>query len=332
LSPFFSIVLPTYNRAAMARTALKTVLWQTDGDWECLVVDDGSTDQTAEALAEFSKDARVRMIRNERNLGMNASRNRAIELAQGRFVTFLDSDDLWLPERLAAFRRRSERSPEAGFLFSNAWVWRYDRVIGPLFDPARDIPEGRVPGYYALGDKFLPYVTTNVAVAREAFGRLGLFKTEMRTLDTELFTRFLAAGVPVAALKEPLSVRRLHESQLTGRHEENYREALAAIEASGASEEIKQEVRDRAAFEVSMYLVKGGQPAQAREFLRRHLGQRAKQAPAYLWSALPAPVLEALRRGRKAWLIAGSALRGGAQARQVQALVRPLLREEEAAS
>ncbi|MCX5789595.1 MAG: glycosyltransferase, partial [Elusimicrobia bacterium] len=64
--PAFSVILPTYNRARMAQTALKTVLGQTFRDWECLVVDDGSTDDTAAALAAF-QDPRVRVLTNEKN-------------------------------------------------------------------------------------------------------------------------------------------------------------------------------------------------------------------------------------------------------------------------
>ncbi len=155
---------------------------------------------------------------------MNASRNLAIQRATGRFVTFLDSDDLWLPGRLTAFRARADRSPDAAGRFSNAWGWRFGVIIGPLFDPARAIPEGTVPGHYGVGDFALPYVTTNVAIAREAFGRFGLFKTEMKTLDTELFTRFLSADFP-SRPSAPLSVRRIHGEQLTDRYVENFRES-----------------------------------------------------------------------------------------------------------
>ena len=193
----------------MTRTALATVQWQTCGDWECWVIDDGSSDDTPRVLGN-SRPTPVSGLRSPANQGMNASRNMAIARAQGEFVTFLDSDDLWLPRRLDAFRARAAKSPEAGFFFSNAWVWRFERILGPLFDPARDIPEGVVPGRYGVGDRFLPYVTTNVAIRREAFTRWGLFRTEMKTLDTELFTRFLARGLPVAALREPLLVRRIH--------------------------------------------------------------------------------------------------------------------------
>src|SRR5687767_1557581 len=103
--PLFSVVIPTYNRARMAAAAVLSVLAQTDPDFECLVVDDGSTDDTPRVLDALPKDPRLSVLRQPRNSGQHACRNLAIRRAKGRFVTFLDSDDLYLPGRLAAFRK-----------------------------------------------------------------------------------------------------------------------------------------------------------------------------------------------------------------------------------
>jgi len=329
--PFFSIILPTYNRARMARTALRTVQWQTSGDWECWIVDDGSTDDTQSVLAEFRADARFRFITRKENKGMNASRNEAISQAKGRFITFLDSDDLWLPRRLEAFRARAERDPGAGFLFSNAYVWRFDRMLGLLFDPARAIPEGVVPGQYGVGDRELPYVTTNLALRRDFFDKYGLFRTEMKTLDTELFTRFLAHGLPVAAIREPLSVRRIHSAQLTDRAFENFEENMQALGSSGASPEVRNEIRLRIAHETAGYMVKAGQPREARELLTREFGKDARPALLYAAAFVPAWALNAARALRRAWLVARHhpAWAPGAL-REISRLIEPLLKEERA--
>jgi len=327
--PFFSIILPTYNRARMARTALKTVQWQTCPDWECWVVDDGSTDDTQRMLAEFSSDKRIRVVTSAGNRGMNASRNDAISRAGGRFITFLDSDDLWLPQRLEAFRERAVLDPAAGFLFSNAYVWRFDRMQGLLFDPARPIPEGVVPGYYGVGDKQLPYLTTNLALRRDAFERYGLFRTEMKTLDTELFTRFLAQGLPVAVLREPLSVRRIHGAQLTDRAVENFEETIEALGSSGASPQICLEVRKRMARDTAMYLIKAGLPCEARGLLEREFGGAARTTALYGLTFVPAPALHAGRRLRQAWLILRHHPAWASKSlREIYLLIEPLLREE----
>jgi len=331
MAPLFSVILPTYNRARMVYTALSTVKWQSCGDWECWVVDDGSNDDTPRVLKEFQADARIRVLRSPANQGMNASRNQAIARAQGEFVTFLDSDDLWLPRRLDAFRARAAQSPQAGLLFSNAWVWRFARILGPLFDPARTIPEGVVPGHYGVGDRFLPYVTTNVAIRREAFTRWGLFRTEMKTLDTELFTRFLTQGLPVAALREPLSVRRIHGAQLTDHALENFRESMRALAASRASEVERREVREKVVYEVAGYLLKAAQPGQARAFLLAELGAAAKKAPLYPLTFIPAPALRTAR-GLRRWylLLRHYPAWAPAQIRDVHRLIAPLLARERA--
>ena len=326
--PQFSVILPTYNRARMARTALSTVLAQTFTDWECLVVDDGSTDETSSAISSLS-DPRVRVLKNDKNRGMNASRNRAIAEARGRFITFLDSDDLWLPERLARFHARAAETPDACFLFSNAYVWRYGRIIGLLFSRERDIPEGAVPGHYAIGESRLPYVTTNIAIDAEAFRRWGDFRTDMKTLDTELFARFLSKGLPVAALKEPLSVRRLHGAQLTDRASENLDEALLALDSSGADEATKAGLREKITAEVALYLVKSGEPRRARALLDARLGEKARSLPVYALTRLPGPALKLARKARELYLRARRAPGvTPAELARVSAWLKPLLAAE----
>ncbi len=99
-SPLVSVVIPTFNRAALVGRAIRSVLAGTVADIEVLVIDDGSTDDTADVVAAIG-DPRVKFIRQE-NAGANAARNCGIEAARGRFVAFQDSDDEWLPQRLAA--------------------------------------------------------------------------------------------------------------------------------------------------------------------------------------------------------------------------------------
>lgn len=329
MPPFFSVVLPTYNRARMARTAVKTVQYQSLSDWECWVVDDGSTDETPRMLEEFSKDQRIRILRLDKNSGMNASRNLAIERAQGRFVTFLDSDDLWLPKRLERFKERIERSPETGFVFSNAYLLRFGRIVGALFDPGREIPEGKLPGYYAVGERHLPYVTTNVAICREAFGRWGRFKTEMKTLDTELFARFLAGGLAVAAIKDPLSLRRIHGEQLTDRYLENFEESMRALESSGAPPEIRREMRSEICGEVALCLVKSGRPLEARSFLLSEMGDRARSTPVYWMTFVPSSALKLAKALRQGYLVLRHhPLWAPAEFREAYGAITPLLAVE----
>lgn len=94
-----SIILPTYNRAGFLDRALRSILTQTFPNWEALVVDDGSTDDTPQQVGRIG-DPRVRYIRQPRNRGVSAARNLGLRLSRGRLVTFLDSDDEYLPVKL----------------------------------------------------------------------------------------------------------------------------------------------------------------------------------------------------------------------------------------
>ena len=96
-----SIVMPAYNAAKTIRASIESVQAQTVKEWELIVVDDGSTDNTASILTELAaSDNRIRFLQNEKNSGASYTRNRAIELARGEWIAFLDSDDLWKPEKI----------------------------------------------------------------------------------------------------------------------------------------------------------------------------------------------------------------------------------------
>jgi hypothetical protein len=103
--PFFSIVIPTYNRSRLLAEALESVFTQEFTGFEVLVADDGSTDDTREMLARYGE--RVRVLRQE-NQGQGAARNLGIQHATGQYVVFLDSDDVWFPWTLGTYRQAIE--------------------------------------------------------------------------------------------------------------------------------------------------------------------------------------------------------------------------------
>jgi glycosyltransferase involved in cell wall biosynthesis len=99
-SPFFSIILPTYNRAHLIETAVKSILTQSFSDWELILVDDGSTDNTKEVISKFSSsDKRIKYFYQE-NQERSIARNNGIEKSTGQFICFLDSDDYFLSTKL----------------------------------------------------------------------------------------------------------------------------------------------------------------------------------------------------------------------------------------
>lgn len=94
-----SIVMPSWNTGAIIEESIQSVLAQTYSNWELLIVDDASTDNTDEVVASFS-DSRIKYFKNPRNVGAAMTRNRALREARGEWMAFLDSDDLWSPEKL----------------------------------------------------------------------------------------------------------------------------------------------------------------------------------------------------------------------------------------
>lgn len=96
-----SVICPSYNSSPYIRGTLESLQAQTFENWEMLIVDDCSTDNSVEIIQEFAKrDDRIKLIKLEKNSGAAVARNKAIEVAQGRYIAFLDSDDLWLPNKL----------------------------------------------------------------------------------------------------------------------------------------------------------------------------------------------------------------------------------------
>lgn len=99
--PLISIVMPAYNVAPFIGEAIQSVRAQTHGDWELIIVDDHSADGTGAVVERYAaEDRRIRLIRRAENSGVSASRNVGLKAAHGRFIAFLDADDVWLPEKL----------------------------------------------------------------------------------------------------------------------------------------------------------------------------------------------------------------------------------------
>ncbi len=114
--PFFSVVIPSYNRSDMTVDAINSVLGQTFPDFEIIVVDDGSTDDTEQVLRSFGDRIRYH---KQTNAGVAAARNQGISLSSGHYICYLDSDDLWHPEKLAIYKSAIDSHPEIAFFFSD---------------------------------------------------------------------------------------------------------------------------------------------------------------------------------------------------------------------
>lgn len=110
--PIVSIIMPAYNAERFIRETICSVVTQTYVDWELLVIDDGSSDSTCEIVDEFAAhDGRIKLVKNEKNIGVASTRNRGFDLCKGRYVALLDSDDVWFADKL---ERQIDLSEETG--------------------------------------------------------------------------------------------------------------------------------------------------------------------------------------------------------------------------
>ena len=111
-----SIIMPSYNTGRFISETIESVLAQSYSNWELIIVDDCSTDNTDEVVEKYLCDERIRYIKNEKNSGAAVSRNRALREARGKWIAFLDSDDLWSPEKL---------EKQIGFMEENGYHFSY---------------------------------------------------------------------------------------------------------------------------------------------------------------------------------------------------------------
>lgn len=200
--PYFSLIIPSYNRAHHLAKALESVLAQTFTSWELIIVDDASVDQTAELVYSFAQqDTRIRYLKNDTNQERCVSRNRGIKLSSGKYICFLDSDDYHLPEHLQQLHDliTSQGEPEA-FFFTNAWD---ESASGVRTE--RHCPDLESTDSYSY---FLRYTVNpqRWAVHKNVM-RQHLFDpavTICEDMDTSL--RMVAAGVPVYQLKARTTV------------------------------------------------------------------------------------------------------------------------------
>ncbi len=172
--PTVSVIIPTYNRAKLLKRAIKSVLNQEFGDFELIVVDDASLDNTPEVVKRI-EDGRIRYIRLKKNSGGPVARNTGIKKARGEFIALLDDDDEWLPNRLDVQVKKFENlNREVGVVYGGFYYvsQQNGRVLGKRLPKYR----GDVYGHL-LRENFIGSPT--LLIKRECFKRAGLFDPDL---------------------------------------------------------------------------------------------------------------------------------------------------------
>lgn len=168
-NPEVSVIIPTYNRAASIGDSVTSVLNQTFQDFEIIIVNDGSTDETEKSVSEFS-DTRIKLISHESNKGAAAARNTGIIASQGNLIAFLDSDDRWLPEKLQIQIDYLKISPENGSCSTG--YYKYQSPIGFIASYPINLESDCLKHLLTTMD--LSFGTT-LLVRKDCFEKTGLF-------------------------------------------------------------------------------------------------------------------------------------------------------------
>lgn len=300
-APFFSVIIPAYNRPALLAMTLRSLASQEFKDFEAFIVDDCSTDETPDVARAFCEKYGWHFMRMEKNGGQARCRNAAISRCRGAYVTFLDADDLWLTRRLSVFHDTALAGHAAGFLFSNGFILQDNRITARFFDPSRRIPSGKLPPYMAISDHWLPYVTTNVALKRDVFDTCGTFREDMSHLeDMEFYVRVLRE-YPVACIPEPLSVYRIHPAtastplSLTLKWDKGIEDFETTLVTARPPAEVEQDLKERIYRKQAVIYVKNMNGAQARAYFARLPRLTLTDRCWLVLSYAPVPLLRVLR-------------------------------------
>lgn len=286
-----SVIIPTYNRADMIGDAIRSVLDQTYGNWELIVVDDGSTDDTRAVVAGFN-DPRTHYV-FQQNRGLPAARNTGIRAAQGIYIAFLDSDDCFLPQKLAWQVAALDAEPDTG-LVASGYI-ETDAMLQPLREVAswHAHPELSTPQWLQT----CPFISSSVLVRRAWLERVGLFDEDMRYIeDWDLWLRLAHAGCRMRWVERIVSCYRFHGSNMvrdTTRMRDGMIRMLDKFYAQTALPDELLALRDRAYASIHLSAAARAYAAQDWQTGKESLG-RALQFDSRLLEGIPPSFLSSL--------------------------------------
>ncbi|MEL7314835.1 MAG: glycosyltransferase [Cyanobacteria bacterium J06559_3] len=260
--------MPAYNAERTLGEAIASVLQQTHQNWELIVVDDGSSDNSQQVVQRFQDD-RIRLLTGA-NEGVAIARNRGIEQAQGDYVAFLDADDIWMPAKLAAQLTALQAHPEAALAYS--WCDYIDNEGRWLCPGKRSLVEG-IAYEQLLVANFLENASTPL-IRRSALAAVGGFDPTLRcSQDRDLYLR-LAAHYPFVTVPQVQVHYRMAEGAMSSRLREQEADRLKVIERGFAAAPAElQPLRRKSLAHLYRYLMLRGveeppSPQQSREVTR----------------------------------------------------------------
>lgn len=288
-----SVVIPTYNREEFLADAIDSVLSQTLMPLEVIVVDDGSTDASGKLLNKYQD--KIKIIR-QKNSGVSVARNSGIRIARGSIIAFLDSDDIWLPNKLERQIGHFETDLSVSVVHSD--VFLLENGHRRRAREGREKFSGRCYSQFFLGTPAFPILST-VAVRASALRHVGYFDEQLRTSeDIDLWLR-IARTYPYKFINEPLILRRIHQNNLTADMSKFSATDLVVYEKSMSEDpnvlnivgrDVYMNRLSAISYGAAYWSYKNGNERQARIFLKKSIGYRRSCAKAWVlfcWTFIP---------------------------------------------
>lgn len=239
-APLFSVIITTFNRAHLLPVAIQSVLDQNFKDFELIIVDDASTDDTESIVAKYD-DSRIRYFKNVQNLYKGGARNAGIVNATGKYITFLDDDDHYLPEHIERISERIKEEHEPVALFYTNVV-KLNGDVKEVIAPG-NIPNGQDPVEFVF-QPWTPIGAPQATVHRDILQELK-FNPEIRIgQDTELFMR-IAAKHPLFYVNTDTFVAITHEDNSGALKYNSGKERLEGYQFIFSNPELKGRISNR---------------------------------------------------------------------------------------
>ena len=209
MKPRYSIIVPLYNKAPYVKRALESIVSQTFTDWECIIVDDGSTDESIKVVQDFILDVscmmydvceKIKVIQQE-NAGVAAARNNGVAISNGEYVCFLDADDWWEPTWLEEMDKLIQEYPDAGLYATNYVYYKPGKTHVAL-----NLKRGYMnyPDAY-LYDLTMPVTSITTCMPRRIFDEMGGFPLGIKLGEDFLLWAKIAIKYKVAFCEKPLA-------------------------------------------------------------------------------------------------------------------------------
>lgn len=211
--PIISVIIPTYNYGRFVERAVNSVLSQSYGDFEIIIVDDASSDETEDIIAQY-RDPRIHYIRHKFNRGLSSSRNSGIMAAKGEYLAFLDSDDTWLPEKIELqINLFNAGSNDLGIVFTGTKTYFIE--TSQTFSLPSPSYRGLVLKNLLEGNN-LGGGSSSVLIKKKCFDDVGLFDESLRSCeDWDMWIRIAALNYSFDFVDQELVILTIHGNNMS---------------------------------------------------------------------------------------------------------------------